>query len=74
MILRYRLGLPHAGQLAIDQIKWLRELPPPSLESLFLLRSTAFFIVFLGGLSLPISMALLCHLLGINIRWVLPTG
>ena len=52
--------------MAIDQIKWIREfLPFTDWISL----TVAFFTIFFSGMSLPVSAALVSHLVGYNMTW-----
>jgi hypothetical protein len=66
-ILRYRLGLPDAGKLAIKQMFLLRQ--SSSILLAAVTDDTAwFFTVFFSGLSLPIATALIAHPLGIDMK------
>jgi hypothetical protein len=55
--------------MAMDQLKWIRELPPaPTLRKQAADRA-AFFAIFFAGMSMPMSAALVSHLVGYNMTW-----
>lgn len=67
IVLRYRLKLPGASKMAGDQLKWIRESLITSQSSHIVLTGVAaFFSIFFTGMSLPMSAALVSHIVGYN--------
>jgi hypothetical protein len=72
-VLRYRLKLERAGQEAFEQVKWIREKTPSTIyrARFWALIPAAFFVIFFGGLSLPITQSFVSHLFSLDMRCVI---
>ena len=70
IILRYRLKVKNTSEFATNQLAYIRESPRivSRLEHRITLLS-AFYSVFFIGLSLQISSALICHMIGYQMTW-----
>lgn len=62
--LRYRLKVPDSGKMAVDHLKWIRK-----YDLTTSLTPSAFFAIFFTGMSMPMSAALVSHLVGYNMTW-----
>lgn len=74
ILLRYRLKVAHTGSFAINQIKYIREHNTLSRVARAIIRrskfsSAAFYAIFFAGLSLQVSAAICCHLIGYQMSW-----
>jgi hypothetical protein len=70
IILRFRLKVAETGTFARNQFKYLRE---SCLERCDERRRTdsspVFFSIFFSGISMQISSALICHMVGYQMTW-----
>ena len=67
--LRYRLKLPDCSRDAVNQIKWIRASSIMARFWMLADSTTAFFSIFFTGMSLPMSAALISHVVGYNMTW-----
>lgn len=70
IILRFRLKVPGTGRFSWFQFKYLRKyLPIADHQAQATNNPPVFFSVFFTGLSMQISSALICHLVGYQMTW-----
>jgi ABC-type spermidine/putrescine transport system permease subunit I len=70
IILRFRLKVPEVGTFSKNQLKYLGESNfECGRERWVTDTSPVFFSVFFSGLSMQVSSALICHLVGYQMTW-----